>query len=82
MAPEQPWPEGEVDLAPGETLVLYTDGLVERRGESLDDGFARLVGTAAALARREPEALADELLIGMLSEDGDDDVAIVVYRQP
>ena len=49
---------------------------------SLDDGFARLAGTAASLGTRDPEALADELLIGMLAEDGDDDVAIVVYRQP
>jgi serine phosphatase RsbU (regulator of sigma subunit) len=35
------------DLPPGASLVLYTDGLVERRGDSVDDGIARLMRAAA-----------------------------------
>ncbi|KIF03466.1 hypothetical protein PL81_24075, partial [Streptomyces sp. RSD-27] len=39
-----------VDLLPGDHLVLYTDGLVERPGEPIDEGLARLAATAAAHA--------------------------------
>ena len=35
--------DSTVVLPPGATLVLYTDGLIERRGETIDDGFDRLV---------------------------------------
>ena len=58
-------PEARFALAPGEGLLLYTDGLVERRGESIDDGIARLLAVLgrrpgappAELARAVPEAL-------------------------
>ncbi|HEY3833212.1 MAG TPA: SpoIIE family protein phosphatase [Acidimicrobiia bacterium] len=40
-------------LAAGDTVLLFTDGLVERRGEPIDHGFARLLDTAAHVARPE-----------------------------
>jgi PAS domain S-box-containing protein len=63
------------------TLVLYTDGLVERRGESLDVGLARL--RAAALSGpQDPQALCDHLLADVLPADGarHDDVTAVVVQ--
>ncbi|MBN3929372.1 serine/threonine-protein phosphatase [Streptomyces verrucosisporus] len=58
-------PSVEVDLAPGETLLLYSDGLLHRTGEPLDRAFARLRAAAVAAAaavRTDPDALLDHLL--------------------
>ena len=69
--------EAEVTLEPGATVLLYTDGLVERRDASLDDGLARLV-EAAGEARGSVEALLDHLLDVLVGgEDADDDVALL-----
>jgi PAS domain S-box-containing protein len=66
-------------LGPGGTLVLYTDGLVERRGESLDDGFDRLA-RAVKKGPAEPEALCDHLLRHVLPSEHAlyDDVTILL----
>ena len=59
--------------------MLYTDGLVERRGESLDDGMARLAGVAAA-GPDDPHRLRGHI-IAELFPDGEpihDDVTVVV----
>jgi len=73
-------PQAGVCFERGDTLVLYTDGLVERRGEDIDAGLGRL---AAQLARHRgagPETLADALL-GLLPADGaTDDTALVALR--
>jgi PAS domain S-box-containing protein len=71
-------------IPPGSLLVLYTDGLVERRGESLDSGLARL----ASIVEESPddlEQLADGLLAELLapgdsSGPTDDDVALLLLR--
>ncbi|MEX2253121.1 MAG: SpoIIE family protein phosphatase [Thermoleophilaceae bacterium] len=68
-----------VSLAPGSSLVLYTDGLVERSGHSLDDGLARLL-QAASLDSPEPEVLCEQLLQRMLSEVSADDVAVLAVQ--
>lgn len=69
-----------VDLHPGATVVLYTDGLVERRHQSVDAGIDRLVGLLGSLAGAPPAALCDELLRSLVPERPDDDVAVVVVR--
>ncbi|MEU5414285.1 PP2C family protein-serine/threonine phosphatase [Streptomyces clavifer] len=66
-------------LPPQSTVLLYTDGLVERRDEMLDRGLARLRQHAAALAREPLETFCDELLNG-LAAAGTDDVALIAVR--
>ncbi|MBD0281606.1 MAG: SpoIIE family protein phosphatase [Thermoleophilaceae bacterium] len=69
--------EAVARLEPGSTIVLYTDGLVERRGSSLTQGLERLASAAAGEAA-DPESLCDRLL-GALAGDAppSDDVALL-----
>lgn len=61
--------------------MLYTDGLIERRGESLDVGLGRLTKSLAAHRNRGPEQMADALLDDLLPETGaTDDTALAVVR--
>jgi hypothetical protein len=64
------------------TVLLYTDGLVERRGSDLDEGTSRLVGLIGDLAARgvSLDELCDGLLRGMVEDRPDDDVAIIAIR--
>ncbi|MFG3206498.1 PP2C family protein-serine/threonine phosphatase [Streptomyces sp. NPDC048192] len=68
-------------LPPKSTVLLYTDGLIERRGEGLDQSMTRLRQHAAALAREDPDTFCDELLTGLAS-DSTDDVAVLAVRIP
>jgi sigma-B regulation protein RsbU (phosphoserine phosphatase) len=72
--------EGSAKLTPGSTLVLYTDGLVELRGEPLDRGFERLA--AATIAAPDAiDALCDAILAGTLANPAaEDDVTLLVLR--
>ena len=66
-------------VPPGSTVLLYTDGLVERRGEALDVGLDRLAAVAAELdLTRPPREWCDTLLDRLLARGkGDDDVAVL-----
>jgi anti-sigma regulatory factor (Ser/Thr protein kinase)/putative methionine-R-sulfoxide reductase with GAF domain len=71
--------ELEATIGPGETLMLYTDGLIERRREPLTMGLERLRTHASVVA--PPEALCQRVLERLVPPGGaDDDVAIVVVR--
>ncbi|MDT0445589.1 SpoIIE family protein phosphatase [Streptomyces johnsoniae] len=70
------------ELPPGATLVLYTDGLIESRGHSLDEGMDLLRRHAGSLARRPLAGLCDELLSRVRPADNDDDVAMLGLRLP
>lgn len=72
--------EVTIDVHPGDTVVLYTDGLVERRDESLVDGLARLADIAPEICTGPVEDIPDRLLDVMLPHTALDDVAIVAYR--
>jgi anti-anti-sigma factor len=76
-----PYDEGRAHLDVGTTLLLYTDGLVERRGEHLDAGLARLTAAAARFAAAGPERMTRELLAAVLADTAQpDDVAVLAAR--
>jgi GAF domain-containing protein len=63
-------------------VVLYTDGLFERRGETLDEGTARLEAAIRAIPADDLERFVDDLLVAMAHEQHDDDVAVLAARMP
>jgi anti-sigma regulatory factor (Ser/Thr protein kinase) len=70
----------DIEIDPGAALVLYTDGLVERPGESLDAGLARLAA-AVGSGVENLEHLGDYLVDVMLPEGpGGDDAALLMAR--
>ncbi|MFE0739079.1 SpoIIE family protein phosphatase [Streptomyces sp. NPDC058855] len=73
---------GSIALPPGSTAVLYTDGLVERRREDIDEGVAALA-RALSGASGTPQVVCDRLLrsLGVTAEH-DDDVAVLVVQHP
>ncbi|MER7716231.1 SpoIIE family protein phosphatase [Streptomyces flaveolus] len=74
-------PDATVLLPPGCTLLLYTDGLIEAPGRTLDEGLDRLRQHAAALAHRPLPSFADQLL-RRVQPPGLDDVALLALRTP
>jgi len=64
----------------GSTLLLYTDGLAERRDQVFDDGVELLGEALAELRHRPVEDICDELLARLLPERAEDDVAMVAVR--
>lgn len=80
---DEPRPQAARPLSAGSTLLLYTDGLVERRDRSIDEQIDRLAQVVSDTADLPVEAVADEILARLAPPAGyDDDVAIVVYRCP
>jgi len=80
---DDPRPQAAAALAAGSTLLLYTDGLVERRAEPIDAGIARVTEVMAQTIALPVDAVADAMLDRLAPESGyDDDVAIVLYRHP
>jgi serine phosphatase RsbU (regulator of sigma subunit) len=64
----------------GATVLLYTDGLIERRDADLDDGLTRLREALIELADRPLSELLDELLERLVHGRPEDDVALVAVR--
>ncbi|MFF7279258.1 PP2C family protein-serine/threonine phosphatase [Streptomyces griseorubiginosus] len=78
-------PSVELSAEPGETVLLYTDGLLHRTGDPTDRAFARLHAAAAGVPkalRRDPEAVADHVLRtvlpdGLAEADSEEDVVLL-----
>ncbi|MGY1887404.1 PP2C family protein-serine/threonine phosphatase [Blastococcus sp. SYSU DS0753] len=73
-------PEVEVALPAGSTLLLCTDGLVERRHEALDEGIGRAVDALVDGRHLGPAELKARLTERLLGDAPDDDVAFVLFR--
>lgn len=81
-------PSVEVQAEPGETVLLYTDGLLNRTGDRADRAFARLHAAAAGVprsARQDPEAVAEHVLRTVLPDgraeaDCEEDVVLLAVR--
>ena len=72
--------ESEVVLHQGSTLLLYTDGLVERRDQVFDDGIDLLGRTLAEEVDRPVDQMCDALLRRLVPGRAEDDVALVAVR--
>jgi two-component system, chemotaxis family, sensor kinase Cph1 len=78
---DRPRSETELVLQPGTNLILFTDGLVERRRQIIDDGIRSLSSTLTDLgppALRDPESLCGELFARLLPDSPEDDVGLLV----
>ncbi|MFG2576780.1 SpoIIE family protein phosphatase [Streptomyces sp. NPDC048481] len=74
------YPVGTIELDPGHTLLLCTDGLVEQPGADLDDGMLALAASISA-GPGDVRALADRLIDVAEERGGDDDVALLLLRR-
>lgn len=80
VSPETDRAESSTTLAPGSTLFLYTDGLIERRDRSIRGGLVALEVALESVAERDLEDLCDQMLLRMLPPTRQDDIAIVAVR--
>jgi serine phosphatase RsbU (regulator of sigma subunit) len=69
-------------LPPGTLLLLYTDGLVETRTATIDDGLARVHEVLRRHRTADPQELADLLLEDVRTTDWEDDIALLVVATP
>ena len=81
-----PYRQAEAVIAPGSSVLLYTDGLVERRGEVLDDGLERLARAAAGVRDLAPDELVSTVVdaasptVRSATPRQPDDIAVVAVR--
>nr|BBX82003.1 histidine kinase [Mycobacterium florentinum] len=83
LRPDWSRPEVRVTMPPRSTLLLYTDGLVERRGRSIDEGIASATDLIQEGRSQSLDEVADDLMVRLEPGGGYlDDVAMLLYRQP
>ena len=70
-----PYRQAEAVIEPGSSVLLYTDGLVERRGEVLDDGLERLARAAAGVRDLAPDELVSAVVDTALADGALGDAA-------
>jgi GAF domain-containing protein/PAS domain-containing protein len=80
--PEDNDPTAEFPFEPGDIAVMFTDGLIERRGETIDDGLKRLVDAVESNRHKSPQEMCSSTLERMTDGyEPDDDIALVVLRR-
>ena len=78
VRPDSTYATAEVPLRPGDRVVMYTDGLIERRGESLDRGIARLGELLDECRGLGNQECSEQLAVQLSPRD--DDVALLVVQ--
>ncbi|MBW1598362.1 SpoIIE family protein phosphatase [Streptomyces sp. JJ38] len=78
--PDDEYPVAETELAPGDALLLYTDGLVEVPGIDYSAGVRRLAERLSRHHRGPLEELADRLVAPAVARSPKDDIAVVLLR--
>jgi PAS domain S-box-containing protein len=78
VAHQTEYSEAEYELEPGSTLLLYTDGLIEKRSTPIDDGLEQLAKSLGARPAEDLETLCDRLMAAV--SDSEDDVALLALR--
>ncbi|MFI2312408.1 protein phosphatase [Streptomyces sp. CB00072] len=74
------YPVGTVELDPGQTMILFTDGLVEMPGSDLDEGM-QLLTALVTNGPKDLQKLADQLCDAVDERGGQDDVAVLLLRR-
>jgi serine phosphatase RsbU (regulator of sigma subunit)/anti-sigma regulatory factor (Ser/Thr protein kinase)/transcriptional regulator with GAF, ATPase, and Fis domain len=83
VRPDRARPEARMLLPARSVLLLYTDGLIERRRHSLDDGIARVCAAMQQNREGDLDHLADQIMAELAPSDGyQDDVALLLHRYP
>lgn len=78
---EEPYfAEQRVELRPGDVLVLFTDGLVERRGRDIDDAIEVLLGLAPRLFGADARTVVDVVVSRLGNGDFEDDACVMALR--
>ena len=77
FAPRTRFRESTASLETGDTLLLYTDGLIDRPDLAIDEGLRRVLSAAEADRDADPEELCDRVLSAMVSGDASDDIAML-----
>jgi serine phosphatase RsbU (regulator of sigma subunit) len=80
--PEAPGLSADFAFDAGDTAVMFTDGLIERRGETIDDGLKRLLAAVEATRHLSPQDMCVSLLEQVTDGyEPDDDIALLVVRR-
>jgi serine phosphatase RsbU (regulator of sigma subunit)/integral membrane sensor domain MASE1 len=75
--------QGQTDFDAGDTMLIYTDGLIERRGEDLTEGIAHLAERLQAWQPPTPlGSLCDELIASLVAEPQLDDMCVLAVTRP
>jgi serine phosphatase RsbU (regulator of sigma subunit) len=83
VRPDWSRPEAHVTVPARATLLLYTDGLVERRRSALEDGISRVAALVQDGGASALDELANQIMSGLAPSGGyQDDVALLLYRHP
>ena len=75
--PDTVYTTARFQLEAGDALILYTDGLIEERNQSLEEGLSALLAAGRAVATADPDAICDAILAAFRRESDEDDTAVL-----